>query len=127
MNKYDIVPWNAWNNVCKVQLGGYLLECLQKSSGWFESVEKKINNKSDAFVITTDEFNKNKEQIVKITELFSPLTKPMLIEPRDWTNLHDGGYYLNQLTNCHEMVRRGEPLRIQGKTTYQVFKPNTKG
>ena len=45
----------------------------------------------------------------------------MLIEPRDWTNLHDGGYYLNQLTNCHEMVRRGEPLRIQGKTTYQFL------
>jgi DNA-directed RNA polymerase len=45
----------------------------------------------------------------------------MLIEPRDWSTLHDGGYYLNELTKCHEMVRRGELLSIQGKTTYQFL------
>ena len=121
MNKHDIVPWTPWSREWKVKLGGFLLNCLARSSGWFESVEKKIGNKSDAYVITTDEFNKHKEEIVRITELFSPLTKPMLIEPRDWTNLHDGGYYLNQLTNCHEMVRRGVQLRIQGKTTYDFL------
>ena len=121
MNKHDIIPWKPWATAWKVKLGGYLLNCLAVSSGWFESVEKTINNKSDAYVITTDEFNKHKEEIVRITELFSPLTKPMLIEPRDWTNVHDGGYYLNQLTNCHEMVRRGEVLPIQGKTTYQFL------
>jgi DNA-directed RNA polymerase len=121
MNKHNIVPWKAWSREWKVKLGGFLLNCLARSSGWFESVEKKIGNKSDAYVITTDEFNKHKEEIVRITELFSPLTKPMLIEPRDWTNLHDGGYYLNQLTNCHEMVRRGVQLRIQGKTTYDFL------
>ena len=121
MNKHDIIPWKPWSREWKVKLGGFLLNCLARSSGWFESVEKKIGNKSDAYVITTDEFNKHKEEIVRITELFSPLTKPMLIEPRDWTTLNDGGYYLNQLTNCHEMVRRGEPLRIQGKTTYDFL------
>jgi len=121
MNKHDIIPWKSWATAWKVKLGGYLLNCLAISSGWFESVEKTIKNKSDAYVITTAEFNKHKEEIVRITELFSPLTKPMLIEPRDWTNVHDGGYYLNQLTNCHEMVRRGEPLPIQGKTTYQFL------
>ena len=39
----------------------------------------------------------------------------MFIEPRKWTKLEKGGYYLNALTNCHEMVRRGAPLSIQGK------------
>ena len=38
--------------------------------------------------------------------------------------LQDGGYYLNDLTRCHEMVRRGEQLRIQGKTL-SIFKQNT--
>ena len=70
MNKHDIIPWNPWSREWKVKLGGFLLNCLARSSGWFESVEKKIGNKSDAYVITTDEFNKHKEEIVRITELF---------------------------------------------------------
>ena len=118
MNKHDIIPWIPWNGIKKVQLGGFLLECLAFSSGWFTNVEHKVGNKSKTYVITTAEFNKHKEEIVRLSELFSPLTKPMLIEPRDWSNVHDGGYYLNQLTNCHEIVRRGVPLPIQGKTTY---------
>jgi len=121
MNKHDIIPWKPWNNVRKVQLGGFMLECLAHSSGWFTNVEQKLGRKSQIYVITTDVFNKHKEEIVRLSELFSPLAKPMYIEPRDWTNTNDGGYYLNQLTNCHEMVRRGEPLPIQGKTTYEFL------
>jgi len=121
MNKHDIIPWQPWNGIKKVQLGGFLLECLAFSSGWFTNVEQRVGRKSKTYVITTAEFNKHKDEIVRLTELFSPLTKPMLIEPRDWTNVHDGGYYLNQLTNCHEMVRRGEPLPIQGKNTYNFL------
>ena len=118
MNKHDIEPWKPWNGIKKVQLGGFLLECLAHSSGWFTNVEQKVGKKSKSYVITTAEFNKHKEEIVRLSELFSPLSKPMLIEPRDWTSTNDGGYYLNELTNCFEMVRRGEPLPIQGKTAY---------
>ena len=121
MNKHDIIPWTPWNGIKKVQLGGFLLESLAHSSGWFTNVEHKVGKKSKSYVITTSEFNKHKEEIIRLSELFSPLAKPMLIEPRDWSNTSDGGYYLNQLTNCHEMVRRGVPLPIQGKTTYQFL------
>ena len=120
MNKHDIIPWKPWNGIKKVQLGGFLLEGLAASSGWFTNVVIQ-NKKKSTYVTVTEEFNKHKDEIVRLSELFSPLTKPMLIEPRDWTNLYDGGYYLNQLTNCHEMIRRGEPLSIQGKTTYQFL------
>ena len=120
MNKHDIIPWKPWNGIKKVQLGGFLLECLAFSSGWFTNVVIQ-NKKKSTYVTVTEEFNKHKDEIVRLSELFSPLTKPMLIEPRDWTNLYDGGYYLNQLTNCHEMIRRGEPLSIQGKNTYQFL------
>ena len=120
MNKYDIVPWKPWNSVKKVQLGGFLLETLQISSGWFTDVVIQ-GKKKTTYVSVTKEFLEHKEEIVRLTELFSPLSKPMLIEPRDWSNLHDGGYYLNELTKCHEMIRRGVPLSIQGKTTYQFL------
>ena len=120
MNKYDIVPWKSWNSVLRVQLGGFLLECLQESSGWFTDVVIQ-GKKKTTYVTVTEDFLKHKDEIVRITELFSPLSKPMLIEPRDWSTLHDGGYYLNELTKCHEMVRRGKLLSRQGKTTYQFL------
>ena len=40
----------------------------------------------------------------------------MFIEPRDWSNTEDGGYYLNALTKCHKLVRRTAALSIQGRT-----------
>ena len=121
MNKNNIKPWTPWNGIKKVQLGGFMLESLAHSSGWFTNVHYTASNKSKTYVITTDVFNKHKEEIVRLAELFSPLSKPMLIEPRDWTTINDGGYYLNQLTNCHDMVRRGEPLPIQGKTAREFL------
>ena len=43
---------------------------------------------------------------MRMAELFSPLAKPMLIPPRNWHALQDGGYYLNDLTRCHNLIRR---------------------
>jgi len=121
MNKRDIEPWIHWKGTWSAELGMFLYRCLAESSKWFTEVEYYYRGHKDKFVITTDTFNEHKDEIVRITELFSPLSKPMLIEPRDWSNLHDGGYYLNQLTNCHQMVRRGGQLSIQGKNAYSFL------
>ena len=48
-------------------------------------------------------------------ELFSPLAWPMLIPPKDWSNTSAGGYMLNELMQGHDLVRRGDPSRIQGE------------
>ncbi len=45
----------------------------------------------------------------------------MLIPPRDWHEFADGGYYLNELINCHEMVRRGVPYVIQERKIYDFL------
>ena len=39
----------------------------------------------------------------------------MLIPPKDWTNDSPGGYMLNELMQGHDLVRRGDPSRIQGE------------
>ena len=56
-----------------------------------------------------------------MAELFSPLAKPMLIPPRNWHPLQDGGYYLNDLTRCHQLIRRSDPTLIQGEITYEFI------
>ena len=122
MNKHeDLEQWKSWNRIERIKVGTWFLDCLMESSEWFERELSMHRGKTQQFVVPTDKFHKNKEEIIRLAELFSPLAWPMLIEPRDWSPMHDGGYYLNDLTKCHEMVRRGKPLRIQGETTYQFL------
>ena len=115
INRYDIPRWISWGNMTNIKVGGWYLDVVCEASGWFDKqfIQRK---KKDTYIVPTEEFLKNKEDIIKIVELFSPLTWPMLIPPRDWSNLEAGGYYLNALTKCHEMVRRGAALSIQGNT-----------
>ena len=114
INRYDIEKWQSWGGQRRIKVGNWYLDIICQSTGWFTkyTVQRK---KKDTYIIPTEEFIKDKDEIIRIAELFSPLTWPMIIPPRDWTNLESGGYYLNALTKCHEMVRRGPPLSIQGK------------
>tara|TARA_B100001939_G_scaffold4594_1_gene4352 strand:- start:4320 stop:6656 length:2337 start_codon:yes stop_codon:yes gene_type:complete len=122
MNKNEgIVQWKSWNRIERIKVGTWFLDCLMESSGWFKRDIVMHRGKKQQFVNPTEKFHKNKEEIIRLAELFSPLAWPMLIEPRDWSFVHDGGYYLNDLTRCHEMVRRGKPLCKQGETTYQFL------
>ena len=120
-NKTEIEPWKAWNVQLRIKAGTWFLDCFCSSSGWFEKLNIHVGRKTDLYLKTTEEFEKHKAEIIRITELFSPIAWPMLIEPRDWSLLHDGGYYLNDVTKCHEMVRRGVPLPIQGEKTYEFL------
>jgi DNA-directed RNA polymerase len=120
-NKSEVDPWIPWNLQLRVKTGTWFLDCFCESSGWFEKLNIRIGKKTELYLKTTPAFDEHKAEIVRITELFSPISWPMLIEPRDWSQLHDGGYYLNDITKCHEMVRRGVPLPIQGEKTYQFL------
>jgi len=122
MNKNDgITEWKSWNRSERISVGTWFLDCLMDSSGWFKRDIVMHRGKKQQFVNPTDAFHKNKEEIIRLAELFSPLAWPMTIEPRDWSFLNEGGYYLNDLTRLHQMVRRGEPLCKQGETTYQFL------
>ena len=45
----------------------------------------------------------------------------MLIPPRNWHALQDGGYYLNDLTRCHNFIRRSDHTLIQGEIPYEFI------
>ena len=121
IQKHNVPAWKTWTVPIRVKVGAWFLDCICESSGWFERVTKGVAKRSDQYIEPTPAFNKQKEEIVRLAELFSPMSWPMLVEPRDWSPVHEGGYYLNELTQCHEMVRRGVPLPIQGETIYKFL------
>jgi DNA-directed RNA polymerase len=114
MNRYNVKQWDAWGRANRIKLGGWLLDCIMQSSGWFDKDERREGRKSAQYVIPTPAFLEIKDAVMRDAELFSPLAWPMLIEPNDWENDRHGGYILNEVMRGHDMVRRGTGHRIQG-------------
>ena len=115
MNRYEVKQWDAWGRANRIKLGGWLLDCIMQSSGWFTKDMQREGRKTVQYVVPTPEFLEIKDAVMRDAELFSPLAWPMLIEPNDWTHEKCGGYILNEVMRGHDMVRRGNPTRIQGE------------
>ena len=97
MNRYDIEKWDSWGRDNRVKLGGWLLDCICKTSGWFEKLPIREGRKTVTYIVPTAEFMERKDALMRDAELFSPLAWPMLIPPNDWTNDQCGGYILNEV------------------------------
>ena len=116
MNRYGVKQWTTWGSSNRVKLGGWLLDCIMQSSGWFTTHIQQQGHRKTSLIIPTPQFLEIKDEIMKNAELFSPMAWPMLIPPRNWTNESCGGYYLNEVMQGHSLVRRGNPTSIQGET-----------
>ena len=116
INRYDIKKWDAWGRSTNIKVGGWFADVICQSTNWFTKETIYRRKSKQTIIVPTDAFIENKDEIIRVAELFSPLTLPMFIEPRDWSNTEDGGYYLNALTKCHKLVRRTAALSIQGRT-----------
>ena len=116
MNRYNVKQWSPWSTSIRFKLGGWLLDCIMQSSGWFYKMSMRQGRKTVVYVLPTPEFMDIKDEVMANAELFCPLAWPMLIPPRDWSNESSGGYILNEVMHGHDLVRRGDHSLIQGET-----------
>ena len=121
MHKTNISPWVHWDKTTKVKVGTFLMDCLMEVSGWFERDLVRKGRKTIAIFVPSSLLIKQHAEIMRMAELFSPLAKPMLIPPRNWNPLQDGGYYLNDLTRCHNLIRKTDHGLIQGEIPYEFI------
>ena len=118
MNRYEVQKWQTWGSSNRVKLGGWLLDCVMKTSKWFDKEIVREGRKTTNCIVPTPEFMAIKDQVMFNAELFSPLAWPMLIEPNDWTPERPGGYLLNEVMKGHDMVRRSGSSPIQGEKPF---------
>ena len=117
MNRYNVDRWVPWGRANRVRLGGWLLDCICKVSGWFTLHTRQEGKKRVNYVIPTPEFMAIKDSVMAQAELFSPIAWPMIVPPNDWQpDGTGGGYILNEISDTYEMVRRGNRQCIQGET-----------
>ena len=114
MNRYDVEEWKPWNRDLHSKLGGWLLDCILETSGYFTKENVRVGRKTSQTIEPTKEFYEVRDMLMQDAELYAPLTWPMLVEPRDWGIQTKGGYLNNDLMEAHSLIRR-DPLRIQGE------------
>ena len=115
INRTEIEEWKAWNRKLRVKLGTWVLDSIFCSVNWFTLQRWQNQKKTSIFVVPTAEFLEVKDNILSEAELFAPLKWPMLIPPKDWSNETPGGYLTNELMLGNDLVRRGDPCRLQGE------------
>lgn len=115
MNRHDY-HWDAWGSVVRAKLGGWLLDCVLKATGWFDKHMVVRDKKRLTLIVPSLLFAMTKEELMKDALLFAPMAWPMLVPPRDWSPIKAGGYLLNEVMHGHEMVRRGDGGLVQGNT-----------
>ena len=106
MNRYGISKWDSWGDNNRSKLGTWLLDCIMEESGWFYKDMRRQGRKRINYIEPTEKFINIKDQVMKDSEYYAPLSWPMLIEPNDWEPHRSGGYLLNEVMCKHEMVRR---------------------
>jgi DNA-directed RNA polymerase len=114
MNRYG-VTWKNWSRPVRIKLGNVMVDAVLSESNWFTSFVQREGNKTNSYLVPTEFFMEHKDRLIKQAELFSAESYPMLIPPCNWSNDTTGGYLFDEVMRAHDMVRRGDPFRIQGE------------
>lgn len=110
------IHWPTWHIKTKASLGGWCLDRVMTTTGWFTKHTETRWRRAVARVIPTPQFIEIRDQLINTAEMFSGIPWPMLVEPNDWTNKRMGGYLTNELMRGHELTRRGNPTVKHGET-----------
>jgi DNA-directed RNA polymerase len=115
MNRHEY-HWDTWPTATKAKLGGWLLDCVMKATGWFDKHMIVRDKKRLTLIVPSLLFAMQMEELMNDALVFAPMAWPMLVPPRDWSPIKPGGYLLNEVMHGHEMVRRGDGGLVQGNT-----------
>jgi DNA-directed RNA polymerase len=101
--------WPSWPAPIRARLGGWLLDLVITTTGWFESRLTYEGRPKLTLIEPTKAYLQIQGELMDQAMLFAPMAWPMLIEPNDWTNERAGGYLLNEVMRGHDLVRHGNP------------------
>lgn len=111
MRKASYDP-DRWSTAVRHLVGGWLVDCLARSTGWVTSRTVSKGGKQELTVLTySPDFLKAKEALLEQAEGFAACLWPMLCEPNDWNEGNDGGYLTNELRRLNKLVRSAVPRR----------------
>ena len=134
------IPWEPWPNQAHIHVGQKCVDLLVESTGIVECFRMRVSKKKTKwFIQATEETTQWISQLNDHCEMLCPELQPMVVPPRDWTSLYDGGYLLQELlpitmvttrNKDHLAVLEQEPMpvvyesvNVIQRTAWQINKP----
>jgi DNA-directed RNA polymerase len=96
--------WQPWSISERVDVGMRLLDIILRTT---DLVEKKDYYNKGKHIVTLEPTEQALEFVRKydeVAELMHPRTMPCIIQPDDWTDLDQGGYYSPELRSHTKLV-----------------------
>jgi len=104
------VRWASWGLDDKVSVGTKVIDVILSTT---DLIEKKVSRKRGKMIVEimpSASALKWVQDFNKYAELLNPDRVPCVIQPEDWTGLHEGGYYTPQLRYRTPMVKTRSPV-----------------
>lgn len=105
------VRWASWSLSDKVSIGVKVIDSILASTDLIEKVVLKSGKKTYIEIRPTESTKEWIKSYNSYAEMLKPDRMPCVIEPDDWTDFRQGGYYTPQL-------RKRTPL-VKTKSAYQ--------
>jgi DNA-directed RNA polymerase len=89
----ETVDLDQWPEVERMHIGMKLIDLAITTLGWF--VVETFNvakNKTQKNLVASPELVAQLDRHHSISAMLRPVFEPMVVQPKDWTNPHDGGY-----------------------------------
>lgn len=98
------VSITTWSVSTKAQIGRTLLDLFIESTGLVEIDRQKVGKKTVERLKASPDLEKWIGDRKNQSELLHPILRPMLVPPKPWTTIFDGGY-LQMKTNHRGIVK----------------------
>ncbi|WFG40883.1 RNA polymerase [Paracoccus phage ParKuw1] len=102
MNDREI-EWQCWTETTQVQVGLILLGCAMEASDLFE--KKQDGRRGMVTLVPSAECEEWIKAHDEAMEVMFPDRMPCLIEPNDWQDWKDGGFFTNRMRGKTPMVK----------------------
>lgn len=97
--------WLAWSVAERAQVGTRLLDIILEHSDLITKEAKTYKGKTEITLVPSDEALKWITEYEEVAAIMHADRAPCIVEPDDWTELDQGGYYSPQLRSHTLMVK----------------------
>lgn len=94
----DVDDWEEWSKQDRLHIGMKLMDLLMQSVGLIEVFMQKHSATTGAkYIRALPETIEWIEKRVEVAQYFRPVFEPMVVPPKPWTNVNDGGYLTSNI------------------------------
>jgi DNA-directed RNA polymerase len=89
----EVIEFDQWPETDRMHVGMKLIDLAISTLGWFTVETQQLGKHNTQKILTAaPELLAQMERHHGVTAMLRPVFEPMVVQPRDWTTPHDGGY-----------------------------------